>query len=678
MASDQNQRDVADLDDHSRDAAQETRSSRRKPFTDENESGIEEILDLESERPTRPHSPEYEQIAGDNFRRRLSPKRLAGRVPSTPPMPKQYTDRRKGEQNRGFTLAPEPPPVPPRPFADEEEEDVEHNSPETLLLRQMFPDLELGEILDDAASSSSSNNETDKLMHGHVPSSSNYAEDQVSEISEDSNPSVSSGESETPRHPWRRRPISLEEGEIVENWKAPRPPPAYEDAVPVSRASAKTGRSVLTPPMVELRTLSPDAADGANGVNTINIPVDHEYTETSLADARNADVEEERVSREAVYSDLSDVPDVHYEKPKGEVDEIEDVEPKSERSVAVLVFTYLIAAMIAIGILLILILVPMTFKYLDYYRVGLKEQKSTGEIDEMKTYMSGRHGIGPDYKFREFYGTVHMVSLENLEVTSTEKLEFVLNCTFQYFLKPDELGLLFEKYDDDFEPVIESVANAAVKNAATEFSIDEFIQERRKTEESLHRAVRLKLGGNCCPKDPAQCEQFDDCETCSMAADCDKGLHVDVRYFQLGRLEFTEVLLNKYITQQLILIHGEMEVYQQEYAVALKVTEALKEAKLNEVREINENATATSERIVKTGEANAFAVLEAAHSNGLQTLYQAVGATTDEHKTSLNLLFTVDKHPQLYMGTDYNRYLRTVRGFTSAAGASSPSAGGSG
>lgn len=59
----------------------------------------------------------------------------------------------------------------------------------------------------------------------------------------------------------------------------------------------------------------------------------------------------------------------------------------------------LIIAGISVCILLILILVPLSFSYIEYYDYGLIQRKSTGSVNTDDVYSSGRYVIGPDRTF---------------------------------------------------------------------------------------------------------------------------------------------------------------------------------------------------------------------------------------------------------------------------------------
>ncbi|XP_006816310.1 uncharacterized protein LOC102809407 [Saccoglossus kowalevskii] len=168
--------------------------------------------------------------------------------------------------------------------------------------------------------------------------------------------------------------------------------------------------------------------------------------------------------------------------------------------------------------------------------------------------------------------------------------------------------------------------------------------------------------GNCCPPNLADCYLTDLCDDCSREENCDKGYHVDVRYFQLGQVLLPESLLSRFLNQQLLLIEAETELFLQEYSVTQKVTDSLKQDIVNQARELNATGEATANLIRLQSQAVGSALVESAHSEGLMILYRSIGANTADLKASLNLFFTLDKHPNLIMGLEYKDYLRTVRG----------------
>ncbi len=81
-----------------------------------------------------------------------------------------------------------------------------------------------------------------------------------------------------------------------------------------------------------------------------------------------------------------------------------------------LVFTLLVP------ILLILILVPLSFSYVDYYDYGLVQRKSTGSVNTDEVYSNGRYWLGPDRRFVKYQADAHVGSFNELGVFSGEEL----------------------------------------------------------------------------------------------------------------------------------------------------------------------------------------------------------------------------------------------------------------
>ena len=73
-----------------------------------------------------------------------------------------------------------------------------------------------------------------------------------------------------------------------------------------------------------------------------------------------------------------------------------------------------------------------------------------------------------------------------------------LDCTMQYFLRPEELAYLHDTYDLLYNDTIRYSAIDALKGVTGDFTTREFGVKRAIVEETLFRAVRKRLGGTCC------------------------------------------------------------------------------------------------------------------------------------------------------------------------------------
>ena len=78
-----------------------------------------------------------------------------------------------------------------------------------------------------------------------------------------------------------------------------------------------------------------------------------------------------------------------------------------------------IFSVIAVGFLLLVILLPLSFSYVEYHEYGLLQRKSTGKVDTTKVYGSGRYAVGPDYTFLKYRADAHSLQLDDLSVFSS-------------------------------------------------------------------------------------------------------------------------------------------------------------------------------------------------------------------------------------------------------------------
>jgi len=138
-------------------------------------------------------------------------------------------------------------------------------------------------------------------------------------------------------------------------------------------------------------------------------------------------------------------------------------------------------------LLLILILVPLSFSYVDYYDYGLIQRKSTGSVDTSQVYSNGRYNLGPDRRFIKYQADAHLESFEALGVFSATTsnvstgLAFKVDVDFTFFLIEEEIGEVHQEQASNYRSVILSRAQEAIKNiAAKEVTFTAFFQARKQ------------------------------------------------------------------------------------------------------------------------------------------------------------------------------------------------------
>lgn len=318
--------------------------------------------------------------------------------------------------------------------------------------------------------------------------------------------------------------------------------------------------------------------------------------------------------------------------------------------------------MLGIGIILTVVLVPMSFSGLDYYEYGFKKQKSTGTVNTEKVYDFGKYMIGPDFEFKIFPASAQHVSL-TLDIFTMDKLEVEIQVFFQYFLRKEDLPYLHKFYDLVYEPTIKSSAVAALKIEAPRYSTDSYIKERNKVERGLFKVVRERLGGKCCAK---KCDWKYACpEGCTAVEKCDhereKGLWVDVKYFQIGKIKIPKDVTERYLKTLTLKEDVAREEFLQDAAVVRKGSTALVQDIRNQAKEVRQEAEATSSLINTVSQANYTATVEKARSTGLKDLYNRLGISNQETKNSFDYLRTLRGLDKVHLTVDFQQ--RIVGGF---------------
>eukprot|EP00794_Sanderia_malayensis_P017303 gene17303-19036_t len=306
-----------------------------------------------------------------------------------------------------------------------------------------------------------------------------------------------------------------------------------------------------------------------------------------------------------------------------------------------------------IGALLVVILVPLSFSDLEYYEMGFAQRKSTGSIIRSKVYFGGRHFIGVDYKFKKFRADAHIEEFSKISVFNKEKLEITMTYAVQYFLIPEELRYLHDTYNLEYRPIIRETVSEGVKNAAVQFSVDQYRLDRRNVSDILFKAAKQALAGVCCF---ANCNKYKCLPGCKPYSTCDnteKGMFAYVKFFQLEEVDISAEQEKKYLDQVIQVEKRETVSFTQKEKVERKITEQQKVKIENTALEVSQNATAKAGLLRSQAEADAKAIVEDSRNSGLQIIYSNLNITSEKHKKSLDYIRVLRNHKNAYMYTGF-------------------------
>ncbi|KAL3832279.1 hypothetical protein ACJMK2_023937 [Sinanodonta woodiana] len=309
-----------------------------------------------------------------------------------------------------------------------------------------------------------------------------------------------------------------------------------------------------------------------------------------------------------------------------------------------------------IGALLIVILIPASFSTVEYHQFGFVRQKTTGAVDTSKVYSGGKHFVGPDYEFKVFKADTQFITLENVTVFTSDKLEVSITIFIQYNLRKDELPLLHKQFDLYYEDVVKNSAIDAVKGSIPIYSTRQLILNRVQVQETISKAIRDRLGGTCCrPGCPYNGSCDSGCVPYSSCADNQKGLYLDVKGTQLGKLVIPDDVENRFLRTLILQEESAREELYQEAQVVRKETEKIVAQIKNDAQEIKQNATVLSEYIGTVSKANYTATIENARAIGLKKLFNDLSITDQKYKSSFDYLRTLKDLSNIYLTVDFQQ-----------------------
>ncbi|EJK75855.1 hypothetical protein THAOC_02407 [Thalassiosira oceanica] len=273
-----------------------------------------------------------------------------------------------------------------------------------------------------------------------------------------------------------------------------------------------------------------------------------------------------------------------------------------------------------VAVLLVLILVPLSFSYIDYYDYGgaktlSASRKTTGAVDVDNVYTSGRYMLGPDKKFVKYQADAHVESFENFGVFSATLsnesigLEFWVDVDFTFFLVEEEIGLLHKQLARNYRNVILSRAREGIKNAAAQdVTFTEFFQNRSEVELLFRKAVQDRW-------------------------DVAPSLHCELDQFHLGRIRIPQSVARKQIERE----QTQVEVNKINLSTNKELRTAHAEASLIKTKAI----------------ARAKLIKAQAQINGTSLLLEAAGIESQDHKTVFSYIKTLRDREQLSIDVSY-------------------------
>lgn len=279
-----------------------------------------------------------------------------------------------------------------------------------------------------------------------------------------------------------------------------------------------------------------------------------------------------------------------------------------------------ILSSVVIGILLTVILLTISFSYVEYYQYGLNQRRTTGKVNTERVYPRGRYFTGPDHKFLKYPADTHFVHIEEMSVFSASTgsnasigLEFNIDVYFTYQIIEEEVGTLHRELATSYENVVLSRVKDAIKNKAIFVTFNEFFQDRVRVESSLQEAVESRL-------------------------DVKPKTHVKIDQFHLGRIRIPEAVARKQLEARIQNERNDKEAYLQQAEIERQKT-TVEVNKINlQQDKVLKTATAQADLIRAKAVVESNEIKNQAQLNGTKALVTATNISTQDHKTAFTYL----------------------------------------
>ena len=301
------------------------------------------------------------------------------------------------------------------------------------------------------------------------------------------------------------------------------------------------------------------------------------------------------------------------------------MQPKVRNSLICLLIT---------GILLTVILVPLSFSYVDYYDYGLVKDKTTGTVESGRVYTQGRYMLGVTKGFLIYQADAHHEKPDDLSVFSagdnpeTVGLVFKIDIDFTFFLKQNEIGDLHKDLASSYRSVIVSRATEAIKNEAIYISFNEYFQERKRVEQRFRDAVQKRW-------------------------ETPPSLHCTLDQFHMGAISIPDSVATKQLDSRVQNESNDKEEFLQRAQIEREQTAVEVNSIMLESDNVLRTATAEASLLTSRASSTAKRMIAEAHINGTKLLLTAAGISDEDQMSSLIYIRTLANRASLDMDVSY-------------------------
>jgi len=148
---------------------------------------------------------------------------------------------------------------------------------------------------------------------------------------------------------------------------------------------------------------------------------------------------------------------------------------------------------ISIGLILFVVLLPLSFQVIQHDQFGIKYNKVSREVDTSKIYTEGRNYITPGetiFVYSRRFNTVDFSQTSSaVDCLSNDGIYVTLQLTFQYqIIQADLFDILFEFGQmGDYDSYVQLIAKESIRQTCSYFPVAEFAIARGDVATALQQ-----------------------------------------------------------------------------------------------------------------------------------------------------------------------------------------------
>jgi len=262
--------------------------------------------------------------------------------------------------------------------------------------------------------------------------------------------------------------------------------------------------------------------------------------------------------------------------------------------------------------ILIITTVACSYNYIDYNQMSFVQNR-LGSVDTSRVYTNGRYFLTLDKFFVNFPSTYQHI-VYTTPVFTDIGLQFDLEISFYYKLKPNKLGSTYNLYSKNYESRIINIAKTTIKNEAIQYTINDYIRKRHDIEIKLGTVLQSTL-------------------------DEMVGVDVPQKYFRLLTINMPNTLITTSLESAIELQNNQIQQYRQEVSVIKADTQKMVSEINAHANQIIAYANTTANQIILSSEIILSNQINTARAIGIESVFDGLNITDPNIKTEFVRIF---------------------------------------